>query len=102
TGTRHDETARKLSSEPTEKSRPYWLLISVACLVPAALDALKAYLNSRVLGDGSADWGDVVFSGSEWIFLGCLTPITYFLARRFPLKKDDSQSDRQARSSADK
>ena len=74
--------------EPLSKSRPYWLLIALACLVPAILDGLKAYLQSRLLGNGVTDWGDVIFSGTEWIFLGALTPITYLLASRFPLNNN--------------
>src|SRR5262245_20317798 len=70
-----------------DRARPYWLLIAVACLVPAVLDAFKAYMNSRLSGNG-VDWGDVVFSGTEWLFLGILTPITYVLAGRFPLRRD--------------
>jgi len=73
--------------EPLSKSRPYWLLIALACLIPAILDSLKAYLQSRLMGNGVTDWGDVIFSGTEWIFLGALTPITYLLASRFPLNK---------------
>jgi two-component system, LytTR family, sensor kinase len=30
-----------------------------------------------------------VFAGSEWLFLGALTPIAYVLARRFPLKQEN-------------
>lgn len=74
-------------SDPVPKSRPYWLLISLLCLVPAVLDALKSYLTS-LLGGGGVDWGGVVFAGSEWLFLGALTPITYVLSRRFPLRRD--------------
>jgi signal transduction histidine kinase len=70
-----------------EKKRPYWLLIAAACLVPAVLDALKSYLNSRYIGDGVVNWSDVIFSGVEWLFLGALTPIAYVLARRFPLNR---------------
>jgi signal transduction histidine kinase len=68
-------------------SRRYWLLIAGACLVPAILDAFKSYVNSRLSGHG-ADWGDVIFAGSEWLFLGALTPITYVLARRYPLRRE--------------
>jgi two-component system LytT family sensor kinase len=32
-------------------------------------------------------WQDVVFQGGEWLFLGALTPITYFLGKRFPLQR---------------
>jgi two-component system, LytTR family, sensor kinase len=70
-----------------EKRRPYWLLIAAACFVPAVLDALKSYLNSRYVGNGVVDWSDVVFAGVEWLFLGALTPIAYVLAQRFPLER---------------
>ena len=76
------------SGDTTKKSRPYWLLIASACLVPAVLDALKSLLNSKFVGNGAVDWGDVVFAGSEWLFLGALTPIAYVLAQRFPLKQE--------------
>lgn len=75
------------SIDPAPKSRPYWLLIALACLVPAVLDAFKSYVTS-VLGEGRVDWGGVVFAGSEWLFLGALTPITYVLSRRFPLRRE--------------
>ena len=71
-----------------KKSRPYWLLIAAACLVPAFLDALRSFLNSKFVARGRVDWGDVVFAGSEWLFLGGLTPIAYVLARQFPLKQE--------------
>jgi sensor histidine kinase YesM len=32
------------------------------------------------------EWGNVVFQGSEWLFLGALLPIVSLLARRFPLR----------------
>ena len=72
----------------TERRRPYWLLIAAACLVPAVLDALKSYLNSRYVGSGVVDWSDVIFAGVEWLFLGALTPIAYVLAQRFPLTRE--------------
>ncbi|MBD0371021.1 MAG: histidine kinase [Pyrinomonadaceae bacterium] len=70
------------------RSRRYWLLIAAACLVPALLDAFKSYMNSRLFGREGTDWGDVIFAGSEWLFLGALTPITYVLARRYPLRRE--------------
>jgi signal transduction histidine kinase len=33
-------------------------------------------------------WGDIIFSGTEWLFLGALTPITYQLAKRFPIRRE--------------
>lgn len=44
-------------------------------------------MTSRQGGRGP-DWGDVIFAGSEWLFLGALTPITYVLARRYPLRRE--------------
>jgi signal transduction histidine kinase len=64
-----------------------WILIAVACTVPAALDALQTYAQAR-LGGSAPRWQDLVFQGSEWLLLGALTPITYYLARRFPLRAD--------------
>ena len=77
------------AADSSKKSRPYWLLIAAACLVPAFLDALRSFLNSKFVGNGRVDWRDVVFAGSEWLFLGALTPIAYVLARRFPLKQEN-------------
>lgn len=68
-------------------SRPYWLLVAGACLVPALLSAFTAYMNSRFSGRGSADWGAVIFESVEWLFFGALTPIAYVLARRYPLRQ---------------
>ncbi|AHG88899.1 histidine kinase internal region [Gemmatirosa kalamazoonensis] len=70
------------------KPRPYWLLIAAACVVPAVLDALQTWAKQRFDARPGVDWGDVVFQGAEWLFLGALTPITYVLARRFPLRRD--------------
>jgi two-component system LytT family sensor kinase len=66
--------------------RRIWLLIAAACVVPAVLDALQTYLQARLHGH-PARWQDLVFQGSEWLFLGALTPLTYYLGRRFPLRR---------------
>lgn len=70
------------------RSRPYWLLIASGCLVPALLSACTSYLNSRFAGRGNADWRTVIFAGLIWLFFGALTPITYILARRYPLRSE--------------
>lgn len=67
------------------KERRIWLLISAACIVPAVLDGLQTYMKAKL--GGRASWQDVVFQGSEWLFLGALTPITYYLGKRFPLQR---------------
>lgn len=63
-------------------------LIAAACIVPAVLDAFQTYMKGRLGGNGHVSWSQVVFAGTEWLFLGALTPITYLLARRFPLRRD--------------
>ena len=74
-------------TEPSRASRaPY--IIAAACLVPAVLDALQSYMQQRLAGQRGTSWGDIGFSGAEWLFLGALTPITYQLARRFPLRRE--------------
>jgi two-component system, LytTR family, sensor kinase len=60
------------------------LLITAACLVPAALGGLQQYMQGRISGHGS-QWQQVVFQAAEWLFLGALTPIVYLLGKRFPL-----------------
>lgn len=61
------------SRDETRASRPaerrIWLAIAAACLVPATLDALQAYAQARLDGR-PARWEDIVFQGSEWLFLG--------------------------------
>lgn len=55
--------------------------------MPAVLDALQTYVKARLGTSGQVPWGDVIFAGSEWLFLGALTPIAYYLDRRFPFQR---------------
>src|SRR5580693_8530009 len=68
------------------RERWIWLLISAACLIPALLSVLQPYVLARLDGR-AANWQDIIFQSSEWLFLGALTPITYYFARRFPLER---------------
>jgi signal transduction histidine kinase len=63
------------------------LLIAAASVVPATLDAAQTYVQARLAGD-AARWEDVVFQASEWLFLGALTPLTYYLGQRYPLRRE--------------
>jgi two-component system LytT family sensor kinase len=72
---------------PAPGPRPFWLLIPAASLVTALLGAFTSYLNSKLVR-GSVDWTAVTFSAALWLVFGALTPLTYFLARRFPLRRD--------------
>lgn len=71
---------------PLSTKRRTWLLISSACSVPAALSALQVYVQSR-LANLPVRWQDLVFQVCDWLFLGALTPIVYYLGRRFPLAR---------------
>lgn len=56
--------------------------------MPAALSAIDVLTQARLAGRSGISWPYLVFSSSEWLFLGALTPIVYYLARRFPLRRD--------------
>jgi hypothetical protein len=71
----------------TRTRRLVWLHIPAASLVPAVLDAGQMWLKQALDDDPAMDWGAVVFQGVEWLFLGALAPIAWFLARRFPLDR---------------
>src|SRR6187431_2003001 len=76
------------SAKNTLATRPPWLLIAIACLVPAVLNSFSAFVNSRILGNGITDWVQVIFRGGFWLFFALCTPLPYFLARRFPLRHE--------------
>ncbi|HEY8534796.1 MAG TPA: histidine kinase [Vicinamibacterales bacterium] len=64
-----------------------WLVIPAASLVPALLDAGQMWVKQALDDAPTTDWGSVIFQGMEWLFLGALTPIAFYLARRFPLDR---------------
>jgi two-component system, LytTR family, sensor kinase len=80
-----DDTLHPRGGRPLE--RRIWLVIAAACTIPAALDALQTYFQARLNGE-PARWQDLVFQGTEWLFLGALTPITYYLGQRVPLRRE--------------
>ncbi len=69
------------------RSRPFWLLIAGATLVPAALAAVTSSLNYK-LTRGFIDWAAVATYSALWLFFGALTPVIYFVARRYPLRRE--------------
>jgi two-component system LytT family sensor kinase len=64
-----------------------WPVILTGCLVVGALDAFGTAMQGVIGYEDRISWPTVVFQGSEWIFLGILTPITYNLGRKFPLRR---------------
>jgi two-component system LytT family sensor kinase len=72
------------------KERRILLLISAGCVVPAMLAVLQEFLQAK-LGDRTARWQDLVFAAGDWLVLGALTPITYYLGTRFPLRREGWQ-----------
>lgn len=69
------------------KQRRILLLISAGCVVPAMLAVLQEYVQAK-LGGRAARWQDLVFQGGDWLVLAALTPITYYLGTRFPLRRE--------------
>ena len=62
-----------------------WLIIAAACVVPAALDGSLTYVQG-VLAGRPPSWPEVFWQANEWLILGALTPLVYWLARRYPLR----------------
>ena len=62
-----------------------WLLIAVACVVPAVLDGVLTYVQGR-LGGRTPPWEEVFWQANEWLILGALTPLVYWLARAYPIR----------------
>jgi two-component system, LytTR family, sensor kinase len=63
-----------------------WLIILAGCIVAGVLDAGQSAVQGLIDG-GAPAWNVVIFQGSEWLFLGALTPITYLLGQRFPVRR---------------
>ena len=62
-----------------------WLVIAAACVVPAVLDGALTYVQAKLAGRTAA-WQEIFWQGNEWLILGALTPLVYWLARRYPLR----------------
>jgi two-component system LytT family sensor kinase len=56
-------------------------------VVLAMLSVLQEYLQAK-LGGRPARWQDLVFQGGDWLVLGALSPIAYYLGTRFPLRRE--------------
>jgi two-component system LytT family sensor kinase len=62
-----------------------WLVIAAACVVPAVLDGVLTYVQARLAG-GTARWEEIFWQANEWLILGALTPLVYWLARLYPIR----------------
>jgi two-component system, LytTR family, sensor kinase len=62
-------------------------MIAAASIIPAFLNAGQEYIKQVVDQRPGIGWTFVVFQGPEWLFLGALTPLTYYAARRFPIRR---------------
>jgi signal transduction histidine kinase len=63
-----------------------WLFMAAACLVPAALDVGQTVVQGTLGSGEGADWRLLAWQGGEWLILGALLPLTWYLGRRFPLR----------------
>jgi two-component sensor histidine kinase len=64
------------------------LLVSLAWLGPATLAVLRPFLQHSIGNRPTITWQDVVWEGADWLIYGFLTPVVFYLARRFPLRQD--------------
>ena len=62
-----------------------WLVIAAACIVPAVLDGSLTYVQG-LLSNRRPSWPEIFWQANEWLILGALTPLVYWLARRYPLR----------------
>ena len=76
-----------MTSARSEHRSRAWLFIPAASLVPAFLDAGQTYIKSLIDSEPGIAWNSVVFQGMEWLFLGVLAPITWFISRRVPFQR---------------
>jgi two-component system LytT family sensor kinase len=61
------------------------LIIAAACIVPAVLDGSLTYVRGMLAGQPPG-WPEIFWQANEWLILGALTPLVYWLARRHPLR----------------
>ena len=66
--------------------RRLWLVILLACTVVGILNATQEVVQGLLSDEGRVRWPAVVFQGIDWIILAAATPLTVYLARRFPLR----------------
>ena len=67
------------------KIRRLWLLIAAACVVPAVLDGVLTYVQARLNGRVPR-WEEIFWQANEWLILGALTPLVYWLAQLYPIR----------------
>ncbi len=63
------------------------MMFPAVSIVPAVIDAGQTYVKERLNDDPGIAWNGVIFQGAEWLFLGALAPITWFVARRYPIQQ---------------
>jgi two-component system LytT family sensor kinase len=63
---------------------PVWALVSAAWVVPALFAVFTGYAQGRLAGRPPR-FRLLVFEGGDWLLYAALTPIVFWLARRYPL-----------------
>src|SRR5256714_15188012 len=71
----------------TKIPRRLLLHIAAAWVVPATLDALQRYIRELLDSQPGVAWNLVVFQGAQWLFLAALTPITFYIAERYIVRR---------------
>jgi two-component sensor histidine kinase len=62
-------------------------VLAAAALAPGLLEGLTAFLRETLDSRPGVTWGGVAFETLEWFMLGSLMPVTYYMARRFPVQR---------------
>lgn len=64
---------------------PVWVLVSAAWLGPAILAVFQAFGEAGLGNRGPVTWRVAVWEGGDWLLYALLTPMVFWLARRYPL-----------------
>jgi two-component sensor histidine kinase len=62
-------------------------MLTIAAIAPGILEGTTAFLREALDPRPGINWGGVVFETLEWLLLGSLMPVTYYMARRFPIQR---------------
>jgi two-component system LytT family sensor kinase len=78
----HVDSAPMPSTTP--RRPPVWALVSAAWVVPALFAVFTSYAQGRLAGRPPRP-RSLIFEGGDWLVYAALTPIVFWLARRYPL-----------------
>jgi two-component system, LytTR family, sensor kinase len=66
---------------------PAWVIVSAAWLGPAVLAVFDSLMQSRLAERPPPSWRVLAWQGGDWLIYGLLTPVVFWIARRFPIRR---------------